>query len=91
MLQQKDAAKVGNKYAYQAIAEEDANLYKGEAFVKSEETMKGLKTFKILNTYKGVQYISFMTAQGEVIATDSVLRKEFRQNSCRIFKTLRKG
>jgi len=71
MLQQKDSVKVGNKYSYQAIAEEDGNLYKGEAYVKSQEQNHGLNTFKILNTYKGVQFISWMTPQGEVIATDS--------------------
>jgi hypothetical protein len=71
MLQQKEAVKVGNKYDYQAIAEEDGGMYKGDAFIKGQETTKGLPTFKILNTYKGVQFVSFMTPQGEVLATDS--------------------
>lgn len=71
MLQQKEAVKVGNKYAYQAIAEEDGNLYKGEAFIKAQEQNHGLNTYRILNNYKGVQFVSFMTSQGEVIATES--------------------
>ena len=71
MLQQKDGVKVGNKYNYQAVAEEDGNIYKGESFVKSQETTKGLPSFKMLNTYKGVQYVSFSTPKGEVLTTDS--------------------
>lgn len=71
MLQQKQGVKVGNKYSYQAIAEEDGNVYKGEAYVKSEETVKGISSFKILNTYKNVQFISYFTPKGEILATDS--------------------
>lgn len=71
MLQQKEAVKVGNKYGYQAIAEEDGNLYKGEAYVKAQETNHGVNTFKIVNNYKGVIFTSYMTPQGEVVATES--------------------
>lgn len=71
MLQQKEPVKVGNKYSYKAIAEEDGGIYAGEAFVKSQEQQKGLQTFKILNTYKGAQFVSYMTPKGEVISTDS--------------------
>jgi hypothetical protein len=71
MLQQKDGVKVGNKYNYQAIAEEDGNIYSGESFVKSQETTKGLPSFKMLNTYKGVQYVSYSTPKGEVLTTES--------------------
>ena len=71
MLQQKEGVKVANKYSYQAIAEEDGNLYKGEAYIKAQEQNHGLNTYRILNNYKGVQFVSFMTPQGEVIATES--------------------
>jgi hypothetical protein len=71
MLQQKEGVKVTNKYSYQAIAEEDGNLYKGEAYIKSQEQNHALNTYRILNNYKGVQFVSFMTPQGEVIATES--------------------
>ena len=71
MLQAKDGVKVGNKYNYQAIAEEDGNIYKGEAYIKSQEPIKGVMSYKILNTYKDVKFISYFTAKGEVLATNS--------------------
>lgn len=71
MLQQKDGVKVGNKYSYEAIAEEDGNVYKGDAYVKQEETIKTLQTFRILNTYKNVKFVSNFTPKGEVVATHS--------------------
>lgn len=75
MLQGKDGIKTGAKYTYNAIAEEDAGLYSGEAFVKGEETVNGLNVFKILNTFKGVQFVSYSTFKGEVIATRSPVQK----------------
>ncbi len=71
MLQAKDGVKVGNKYNYQAIAEEDGNIYKGEAYIKSEEPIKGVASYKILNTYKNVKFVSYFTPKGEVLATNS--------------------
>lgn len=75
MLQGKEGIKTGAKYTYNAIAEEDANIYSGEAYVKGEETVNGIAAFKILNTYKGVQFVSYSTFKGEVIATRSPVQK----------------
>ncbi|MBD4802899.1 hypothetical protein GUG08_09235, partial [Xanthomonas citri pv. citri] len=39
MLQGKEGIKQGLKYSYRAVAEEDADVQDGEAFVASDETM----------------------------------------------------
>lgn len=75
MLQGKEGIKTGAKYTYSAVAEEDAGVYSGEAFVKGEETVNGITAFKILNTFKGVQFVSYSTFKGEVIATRSPVQK----------------
>ena len=76
MLQSKGGMKTGVKYNYKAIAEEDGGLYDGEAFIKSEENMNGVAVFKILNTFmigtpNKAEFISYVTAKGEVIGTRS--------------------
>jgi len=75
MLQGKEGIKTGVKYGYQAIAEEDAAVYSGEAYVAGEETFAGLSTFKVLNTFKGAQFISFVTHKGEIIGTKSPVQR----------------
>lgn len=75
MLQGKEGIKTGVKYGYQAIAEEDAVIYSGEAYVAGEETFAGLSTFKVLNTFKGAQFISFVTHKGEIIGTKSPVQR----------------
>jgi len=75
MLQGKEGIKTGAKYTYNAVAEEDAGVYSGEAFVRGEETINGISAFKILNTFKGVQFVSYSTFKGEVIATRSPVQK----------------
>lgn len=75
MLQGKEGIKKGNKYTYQAVAEEDGNLYSGDAFISGEETVSGINAFKVLNTFKGTQFISYCTFKGEVVATKSPVQK----------------
>jgi hypothetical protein len=75
MLQSKEGIKVGVKYGYQAIAEEDANVYTGEAYIKNEEKVGSISSFKVLNTFKGTQFVSYFTHKGEVIATNSPVQK----------------
>lgn len=69
ILQNPQGLKAGNKYEYQAVAEEDGDVYKGTAIVQSEETYKGLPVYKILNDYKGAQFIAYATNKGEMIST----------------------
>jgi hypothetical protein len=75
MLQGKEGMKKGLKYSYRAIAEEDADIQDGEAFVASDETMNAVSTFKVLNTFKKTKFVSWVTHKGEVIATASPLQK----------------
>lgn len=75
MLQGKEGIKKGVKYSYQAVAEEDAAVSSGEAYIAGEEAVHGINAFKILNTFKGVQFISYCTFKAEVIATRSPVQK----------------
>ncbi len=75
MLQGREGIKKGAKYSYHAIAEEDASLYSGEAYIDSEETINGISAFKILNTFKSTQFVSYCTFKAEVIATRSPVQK----------------
>lgn len=69
MLQGKEGVKKGVKYGYQAIAEEDAGIYTGEAFVADEETVLGVNAFKVLNTFSGSRFVSYITPKGEIVKT----------------------
>lgn len=65
---------VGKKFNYPAVAEEDAESYDGEAFIKDEQTFLNKKVFRIINTFKSIQFISFVTDKGEVLGTQSPLQ-----------------
>lgn len=57
------------KFAYKAIAEEDGETYDGEAWIKEKMDHLGQSAFRILNKYKGNQFVSFMNDKGEVLGT----------------------
>jgi len=67
--------KVGKKFTYSAVAEEDGNSYKGEATIKNEEKFAGQTVFRIENNYKGDRFVSFMTPQGETVGVISPAKK----------------
>lgn len=71
MLKGKEGIKPGVRYAFVAIAEEDAAVYPGEASVVGQETQNGLPAFKVFNTFKGVRFASWVTIKGDVLATRS--------------------
>lgn len=71
MLKSKTGLRLKEKYSYSAIAEEDAAIYKGEAFVAAEETHMGLRAFKVLNKFKDIKFISYVTDRGEMLSTSS--------------------
>lgn len=71
MLRSKDGLKADTKYDYQAIAEEDAAIYKGLAYIKNLEDFNGLKAFKVLNEFKSTKFISYVSDHGEVFSTKS--------------------
>lgn len=70
MLKSKDGLKSESKYEYQAIAEEDGSLEKGQALVGKEEHFNGFKVFKILNTFKNSKFLSYVNDRGEVLGTN---------------------
>lgn len=63
--------KVGKRYSYKAIAEEDLSVASGSIFLKQETTYNGQKALRVLNNFKGSQFISFMTPKAEVLGTHS--------------------
>lgn len=71
MLKSQEGLQSETKYEYQAIAEEDAAIYKGQALVGKEEIFNGYKAFKILNTFKDMKFLSYVNSQGEVLGTNA--------------------
>ncbi|MCB0367609.1 MAG: hypothetical protein H6624_20110 [Bdellovibrionaceae bacterium] len=65
----------GKKFNYSAVAEEDAESYNGEAYVKEQQTFLNKPVFKVLNSFKGVKFVSFVTEKGEVLGTQSPLQQ----------------
>lgn len=72
MLQSKEGLRSEAHYEYQAVAEEDAAIYKGQALVGKEETLNGFKAFKILNTFKDIKFLSYVNDRGEVLGTNAL-------------------
>ncbi|KHD88056.1 MAG: hypothetical protein OM95_11060 [Bdellovibrio sp. ArHS] len=72
MLKSKEGLKSETNYEYQAIAEEDGAITKGQALVGKEETYNGFKVFKILNTFKDMKFLSYVNDRGEVLGTNAM-------------------
>ncbi|WP_413559080.1 hypothetical protein [Bdellovibrio sp. HCB209] len=72
MLKSKEGLRSETKYEYQAIAEEDGNIYKGQALVGKEQMFNDFKVFKILNTFKDSKFLSYVNERGEVVATNAM-------------------
>lgn len=71
VLQSKQGFKVGNNFAYSAIAEEEAQAYNGEAFVQSSEKYQGLDAYKVMVTFKKTKYVNYVTPKGIILMTKS--------------------
>lgn len=72
MLKSPEGLKTNATYDYQAIAEEDAEVYKGQASVGKEESFQGFKAFKVQNKFKDSAFVSYVNERGEVLGTTSV-------------------
>lgn len=66
--------KVGKKFVYSAISEEDGEVHQGEALIKEEMKLNDVDGFRVLNQFKNSQFISFITPKGEVLGTVSPLQ-----------------
>lgn len=72
ILQSPQGLQAESNYQYQAIAEEDGQLYKGEALVGKEESKQGVQAFKVLNTFKDTKFISYVSKKGEIVGTEAM-------------------
>ncbi|HVK61362.1 MAG TPA: hypothetical protein VM432_07420 [Bdellovibrionales bacterium] len=75
MLQGKEGIKPQIRYTYNAIAEEDGQVYQGEAFVAGEESVAGVNSYKVLNTFMKTNFIYWITPKGEFIASRSPVQQ----------------
>jgi hypothetical protein len=75
MLQGKEGIKTGVRYSYQAIAEEDGQIYKGDAYIAAEEAVAGVPSYKVLNTFMNTNFIYWITPKGEFIASRSPVQQ----------------
>lgn len=71
MLKSKEGLKTDTKFEYSAIAEEDAEIHKGEALVGKIEKYNKQDVFKVLNRFKNIRFLSFVNDRGEVLGTSS--------------------
>lgn len=71
MLKSDKGLRVGEKFAYTAIAEEDAGAVKGEAFVSKEEDHLGVRAFKILSKFKDSKDVFYVSERGEYLSTST--------------------
>jgi hypothetical protein len=62
---------VGKKFKYSGVAEEDGNSYWGEAWIKENTKFLGLDAVKVLNKFKGENFIAYITKKNEVLGTSS--------------------
>ncbi len=74
MLKNPKGISVGNKFTYEAIAEEDGAVEKGEVYVKEQIKERGLDTFRTLNTFRlntprEEQFVNWVNFKGESIKT----------------------
>lgn len=67
MLKSKTGLQTDLNYKYKAIAEEDGKIYDGQALVTKQEKYNGHLAFKILNNYKDLKFVAFVTDRGEVL------------------------
>ena len=63
------------KFGYYAVAEEDGEVFNGQAIIKKRVKLDGIDSYRILNTFKGTKFVSFVTDRGEVISTKSPLQQ----------------
>lgn len=71
ILQSPQGYAVGTKFSYNAIAEETAQVHRGDVFVKEMQDYKGIKGFRILNTFDQARFVSLINFKGEALFTQN--------------------
>lgn len=71
ILQSKQGLKAGNNFSYSAIAEEDAKVHSGDAFVQGSEKYQGQDAYKVMVTFKGTKFVNYVTPKGVILVTKS--------------------
>lgn len=71
ILKSKTGLQSDTTYEYKAIAEEDGDVVSGKAVIGKLESFTGVSAYKVLNTFKDVPFISFVSERGEVIGTQA--------------------
>ncbi len=70
LLRSPTGMKTNSSYDFSAIAEEDGQISQGQVKVLREEKYKGFSTFRVENFFKKGRFLSFVTDNGEVLATE---------------------
>lgn len=71
ILQSKQGLKTGNNFSYSAVAEEDAKVQSGDAFVQGSEKYQGQDAYKVMVTFKGTKFVNYVTPKGVILLTKS--------------------
>lgn len=72
MLKSPQGLQAETNYEYQAIAEEDGDIIKGQALVGKPETYNSQQAYKVMNTFKGNKFLSYLNNRGEVLGTQAL-------------------
>lgn len=75
MLRSPQGLKANSSFDYEAVAEELAEVHKGNVKVGGTEDMAGIKALKIENTFLDTKSTNLVTERGEVLATISPTQK----------------
>lgn len=72
MLKSPQGLQAETNYDYQAIAEEDGDVQKGQALAGKLESYNSQQAYKVLNTFKGNKFLSYINSRGEVLGTQAL-------------------
>lgn len=67
----KKGLQVDSKFCYHAIAEEDAQIYKGQAIVDKQVIVNQVKAYQILNKYSDSTFVANVSERGEVLSVNN--------------------
>lgn len=74
MLQKK--LKLNEAFSYSAVAEEDGGSYNGKAWLQSKEKHGSYEIFKIVNSFKGEEWVANMAVIPDPKETDKYVQAE---------------